>query len=185
MPPLCFSAPPAANSWRRAWGQQFSGAELGNENCKHGYLYSVMRTASLRPLTILPQICTVWCTKLRKHLNAIAKVFYCFTVVIGLPGDVSDYNDDKRSAVAARMQNKVVVKWGNSERQEWDFGYMGRTEAAVKNINDAMCIALLRLMKTKNFNVVFSFCQRCHLTWQNWAKFFGRDVVTLPRWKLP
>ena len=40
------------------------------------------------------------------------EVFYCFTVAIGLPGDASD---DKRSAVAARMQNKVVVEWGNSE----------------------------------------------------------------------
>jgi len=69
-----------------------------------------MRTASLRPVTILPQICTVWCTKLRKHFNAIMEMFYCFTVAIGLPGDVSDNNECKRSAVAARMQNKVVVE---------------------------------------------------------------------------
>jgi len=27
-----------------------------------------------------------------------------------LPGDASDYNEDKRSSVAARMQNKVVVE---------------------------------------------------------------------------
>jgi len=38
------------------------------------------------------------------------EVFYCETVAIGLPGDASDYNEDKRSAVAARMQNKVVVE---------------------------------------------------------------------------
>jgi len=69
-----------------------------------------MRTASLRPLTILPQICTLWCAKLRKHFNAIMEMFYCFTVAIGLPGDASDYNEEKRSAVAARMQNKVVVE---------------------------------------------------------------------------
>jgi len=69
-----------------------------------------MRTASLRPLTILPQICVVQCTKLRKHFHAIVEVFYYFTVAIGLPGDASDYNEDKRSAVAARMQNKVVVE---------------------------------------------------------------------------
>ena len=43
------------------------------------------------------------------------EVFYCFTVAIGLPGDASDYIEDKRSAVAARMQNKVVVEGGNSE----------------------------------------------------------------------
>jgi len=69
-----------------------------------------MRTASLRPVTILPQNRTAWCAKLRKHFNAIMEVFYCFTIAIGLPGDASDYNEDKRSAVAARMQSKVVVE---------------------------------------------------------------------------
>jgi len=59
-----------------------------------------MRTASAS-ITVLLQICTVWCTKLGKHFNAIMEVFYCFTVAIGLPGDASDYNEDKRSAVAA------------------------------------------------------------------------------------
>jgi len=73
-----------------------------------------MRTASAS-ITILPQICTVWCTQLRKHFNAIVEVFYCFTVAIGLPADASDYTEDKRSAVAARMQNKVVVEGGNNE----------------------------------------------------------------------
>jgi len=69
-----------------------------------------MRTASLRPFTILPQICAVWCTKLRKHFNAIVEVLYCFTVAIGLPGDASDYNEDKSSAVATRTQNEVVAE---------------------------------------------------------------------------
>jgi len=68
-----------------------------------------MRTTSLRPVTIPLEICTVWCTKLRKHFNAIMEeVFYCFITAIGLPGDTSDYNEEKRSA--ARMQNKVVVE---------------------------------------------------------------------------
>jgi len=64
--------------------------------------------------------------------DAIMETFYCFTISIGLSGDASDYNEDKRSAVAARMQNKVVVKWGNSESSEWDFGFLGRTEAAFR-----------------------------------------------------
>jgi len=38
------------------------------------------------------------------------EVLYCFSVAIGLPGDASDYNEDKRLAVAARMQNKFVVE---------------------------------------------------------------------------
>jgi len=43
------------------------------------------------------------------------KVFYCFTIAIGLPSDASDYNENKRSEVAVLMQNKVAVEWGNSE----------------------------------------------------------------------
>ena len=43
------------------------------------------------------------------------EVFYCFTVAIGLPADASDHIEGKRSAFAARMQNKVVVEGGNSE----------------------------------------------------------------------
>jgi len=42
--------------------------------------------------------------------NEIMKVFYCFTVPIGLPSDASDCNEDKSSAVAERMQTKVVVE---------------------------------------------------------------------------
>jgi len=50
---------------------------------------------------------------MRKHFNAIMEVLYCYTVGIGLPGDAPDYNEDKRSAVTARMQNKVIVELGN------------------------------------------------------------------------
>jgi len=50
------------------------------------------------------------CTKLRKQLKCIMECFYCFTVAIGLPGHASDCNKDKRPAVAARIQNKVVVE---------------------------------------------------------------------------
>jgi len=32
--------------------------------------------------------------------------------------------------------------------------------------------------KKKNFIMVLSFCQHCYLSWQNWAKFFWRDVLT-------
>jgi len=38
------------------------------------------------------------------------EMFYCFTVAIGLPGDASNYNKDKRSAIATRIQSKVVVE---------------------------------------------------------------------------
>jgi len=45
------------------------------------------------------------------------EVLYCFTVAIGLPGDASDYNEDK-SGQLQRIQNKVVVVRGNSETLE-------------------------------------------------------------------
>ena len=48
-----------------------------------------------------------------------------------------------------------------------------------------MCVVLLRLVKTKNVNTVLSFRQHWHLPWQNWAKFFRRDVLTLHGWNLP
>ena len=60
------------------------------------------------------------------------EVFYCFSAAIGLPGDASNHNKGKRLAAAARIQNKVVVEWGSSESKEWDLGYLGRTEAAVR-----------------------------------------------------
>jgi len=60
------------------------------------------------------------------------QLWKCFTVAIGLPGDASDYKEDKRSPVAARMQNNVVVEWANSDSKERDFGCLGRTEAAVR-----------------------------------------------------
>jgi len=37
------------------------------------------------------------------------EVFYYFTDAIGLPGDASNYNEDRKSVVAARMQNKMFV----------------------------------------------------------------------------
>jgi len=112
-----------------------------------------VRTATLRPLTILPQFCTSWCTKLRKHVNATVEVFHCFTVAIGLPRDASDYNEDIRSTVAARMQSSEATVRARSEILDiW---------AALKqlsgNKNDAMCVVLLRLTKTKNLNMLPSF----------------------------
>jgi len=37
------------------------------------------------------------------------EVIYCFTVAIGLPGDASDYNEDKRSAVACKALRQWCV----------------------------------------------------------------------------
>jgi len=58
-------------------------------------------------MTVLPQICKGRDTKLRKLFIAIVEVFCCFTIAIGLAMyHESDYNEDKRSVVAARMQKQ-------------------------------------------------------------------------------
>jgi len=114
------------------------------------YLFIVMGTASLRPLTILPQICTVWCTKLRKRFIAIMEVFHCFTVAIGLVDDASNYNEDKRSAVAARafktrwLSSESTVRAGSEILAIW-----APLKQWSENKNVAMCVVSLRLTKTK------------------------------------
>jgi len=67
-------------------------------------------------ITILPQICTVWCTKLQKHFNAIMEVFYCFTVAIGLPVDASQWRQKVHSCSVHAKQGDCRV------RQQWELG---------------------------------------------------------------
>jgi len=88
------------------------------------------------------------------------EVFYCFTVAIGLLGDASDYNEDKRSAVAARMQGSEATVRAMSEI----LGIWAALKQLSENENDAMCVVLLRLISIKNLNMVPSFCQHWHLT---------------------
>jgi len=57
----------------------------------------------------------------------------------------------KRLVVASRMQSKVVVEWGNSESQEWDFGYLGRTEAAVRKYKWCNVRCFTATYKNKKF----------------------------------
>ena len=99
-----------------------------------------------------------------------------------------DYNKDKKSAVATRIQSKLIVEWGNSESQEWDFGYLGRTEAAVRKYKWCNVPCFVATYENKNYQhgtFVLSTLP-LHLTeLQNWAKVFRQDVWTLHRWKLP
>ena len=76
------------------------------------------------------------------------------------------------SEVIVRARSEILVIWS-----AW--------KQLSENINKAMCVVLLRLIKTINFNMVLSFCQYWHFTWQNWATFFRRDVLILHTWKLP
>jgi len=127
-----------------------------------------MSTASLWPVTFLPQICTVWCTKLRKHFDAIMEVLYCFTVAVGLLGDASDHTMKTKGRQLQRAcKTRCLLREAVVRARSDILGVWAALKQRSENKNNAMCVVLLRLMKTKNFNVVLSFCQRCHLTWHN------------------
>jgi len=82
-----------------------------------------------------------------------------------------------------QLQRACKTRWLSSEATVGAMSEILAIWAALKqlsgNENDAMCVVSPRLIKTKNFNMMLSFCQHWHLTWQNWAKFFRRDVLTL------
>ena len=119
----CFPACDYCNMGCNDRPTQFSGSEVGSGNCKNSIC--ALSCAPLRFCLLLYFRRFVQCTKMSKHFNVIMEVFYCFTVAIGLPGEASGYNEDKRSPVVARMQNKVVVEWGNCAElgvRFWPFG---------------------------------------------------------------
>ena len=123
-----------------------------------------MRNATLWPLTILPQICVVWCAKQRNHFNAIVEVFYCFTAAIGLPVDASNYNEDKMSAVAARMQTRWLSSEATVRARSEILVIWAALKQLSENENDAMDVVLVRLMKTK----IATYC------------FTSANIVTSP-----
>jgi len=110
-----------------------------------------MHTASLPPLTILLQICTVRCTKLRKHFHAIVEVFYCFTVAIDLPGDASCIKLQWRQKVGSCSAH--AKQGGYRVRQQWELGvrFLGRTEAAVRKYKWCNVRCFTATYKNKKF----------------------------------
>ena len=117
---------------------QFS-AEVGSENCKYD-LHCHAHRLALACCRTAAGCYTVWCTKLQKHFNAIMEVLYCFTVAIGLPGDVSDYNEDK----GRQLQRAYKTRWLSSEAAVRARSEILTIWAALKqlseNKNDAMCV---------------------------------------------
>jgi len=142
-----------------------------------------MRTASLWPLTILPQICTVLCVRNCKSI--LMQLWKCF-LTLRLAGLAMHQTTMKTKG--RQLQRACKTTWLSSEatiRARCEIlGIRAALKQLSENKNDAMCVVWLRLMKTKYFNMLLSFCQLWHFTWQNWATFFRRDVLTLHRWKL-
>jgi len=156
---------------------QFSGADVGSENGKND-IYALSCAPPRFDLSL-------YCHRIVQHCvrnceSTSMQLWKCFTV------------SPLRSACLAtkitmktkgpQLQRACKPRWLSSEATVRARSEILAIWAALKqlseNKNDAMCLVLLRLMKTKTINVILSFCQDCHFTWQNWAKFFGRDVWT-------
>jgi len=121
-----------------------------------------MRTASLRSVTVLSQICTVWRTKLRKHVNAVMEKVFYHCSQLAWPCIRLHWRKKICSCSAHAKRGVCRVK------QQWElgvrFGYLGRTEAKI------MLCALFYcdLRKEKFQHVAFPFSTLApHLTEQN------------------
>jgi len=119
--------------------------------------------------------------------STLMQLWKCFTVS-PLRSACLTMHQTTMKTKGRQLQRACETSWLSSEATMRAWGKFLAIWAALKqlseNKNDAMCVVSLRLMETKNFNMLLSFCQHCRLTWQNWAKLFRRDVLTLHRWKL-
>ena len=104
------------------------------------------------------------CENTLQKNTAIMEVFYCFTVAIGLTRDASNYCT---RTTGRQLQRAFKTRWLSSEAAVRIRSEILAIWAVLKlseDKNDAMCVVLLRLMKTKNLNMLLSFCQHWHLT---------------------
>jgi len=127
-----------------------------------------MGSASLRPVTILLQICTVRCTKLRKHFaKKTLQIWKCFTDSPLRSACLAMHQTTTRT-IGLQLQRAFKARWLSSEAEVRVRSEILAIWAALKQLsedkNDA--VVLLRLMKTKKFNMLLSFCQHLapHLT---------------------
>jgi len=70
-------------------------------------------------------------------------MFYCFTLAIGLPGAALDYNEDKRSAVATRVQKRLLSSEATVRAWSEILAIWAALKQLSENNNDAMCIVEL------------------------------------------
>ena len=86
-----------------------------------------------------------------------------------------------------QLQHTFKTSWLSSEAAVRAKSEILAIWAALKQLsedkNHAMCVVLLRLMKTKNFNMLLPFCQHWHLTWQSWAKHFQAGYFNFAQMK--
>ena len=147
-----------------------------------------MRMASLWPVGVLPQICTVWCTKLRKHFNAIIEVFHCFTVS-PLRSACPGVHQTTMKTKGRQLQRACKKRWLSSEAT-----LRGRNEilvvwAALKQLSESSCQKCVLFycdLRQQNISTwCFPFVNIATSPDRTVQSFFRRDVLTLHRWILP
>ena len=136
-------------------GRQFSGAEAGSENCKFGIC-----ALSCAPL---PFGLLLYCPRfvqygVRNCESTLMQIWKCFTV------------SPLRSACLAMHQTTMKTKGQQLQRASKTRWLSSEATARGKRFEHGAF-----LLSTLAW----------HLTWQNWAKFFRRYVLTLHMWKLP
>jgi len=130
---------------------------------------------------MLPQICPVWCTKLRKHFNAVMEVFHCFTIrsaSLAMHQTTMKTKGRQLQPCSAHAKQSCRVRAGSEILVIW-----AALKQLLENKNEAMCVASLRLIKTKKMQHGASFCQHWHHTWQNWAVFLRGGCFDFPQVK--
>ena len=137
---------------------KFSGAEVGSENCKFG----ICALSCAPPRFGL----LIYCRRfvqygVRNCKSTFMQLWKCFIISPFRSACLAMHQTTMKTissaaAAAARMQNKVVVEWGNSESWKGDFGVWAALKQLAGNKNNAMSVVLLRLAKTKNSNTVLS-----------------------------
>jgi len=142
---------------------QFSGAEVASENCKVGICAS--SCAPLRPQLL-------YCRRfvqygVRNCESTLMQVSKCFTVS-PLRSACLGMHQTTMKTKGWQLQRACKTRWLTSEatmRARSDIlAILIALKQLSENKNDAMCVVLLRLIKTKNFNKLISFCQHWYLT---------------------
>ena len=152
----------------------FLAQKLEAKIVKAWCLCIVMRTASLPPLTVADLYSMLYETA--KALSCNCGSVLLFHRCHRLAWQCIMHQTTTKTK-GRQFQRACKTRWLWSEatvraRSEI-FAVWAALKQVSENINDAMCVVLLRLMKTKNFNLVLSFCQHWQFTWQNWTKISG------------
>jgi len=68
------------------------------------------------------------------------------------------------STVAARMQKRLLSSEATVRARSESLSILAALKQLSENINDAMCVVLLRLLNTKKINMMLSYFQHWHFT---------------------